>query len=276
MTGDELAQDLAELLWSQEDMVWLRMPLGSVQMHNTPIADLLAIAKSYYVRASIYEVKVSRGDFFRDTGSGKYERYLPHCNRLFFAVPSGLVQVHEVPPECGLIMRGEKGWRVRKSAPARQWVPSVEFLLALLFRGYKDFRVNRDLMDRERWERNGSLADEAREHGIRIGKQIADSDNLLRQAEELTKQIGCRLGKTYGPARIWDAEGDLRRSIQEKLRQHRFLPQTLKLATLAMEMFEGRRYSWELSESYVIERVMTELAAIRKELEEQDDPGSPL
>lgn len=276
MTGDELAKDLAELLWSQQWMVWLRMPLGSVFLgggpgRGTAIVDLLAIAKSYtQPRATIYEVKVARGDFFRDTYNLKYERYLEHCNRLFFAAPAGLLKPEEVPPECGLIVRGEKGWHVRKTAPSRHWEPSAEFLLALLFRGYKDFRGNRDLQDRERWERNESLGDAARRHGIRIATEIAHADELLRQADVLAEKIGCQVGKSYGPGKFWDAQMDLRRMIEVQLNQHRSLPQALRLAKLAMELFDGRFLArWELAD---IGRVIEELGAIRAEFEEKEAP----
>ncbi|GAH92037.1 unnamed protein product, partial [marine sediment metagenome] len=49
-----------------------------------------------------YEVKVSRSDFHADVNKGKYRAYFEDCSQFFFAVPSGLIGLHEVPEGTGL------------------------------------------------------------------------------------------------------------------------------------------------------------------------------
>lgn len=85
-----------------------------------------------------YECKVSRGDFLADVRAGKYRHYLPDVERLFFCVPRGLVDLGEVPPECGVMLRGANGWHVARRAPRRPLEPlaHARLVTALLFRHY--------------------------------------------------------------------------------------------------------------------------------------------
>lgn len=58
--------------------------LAEVPLDNGRRADLMAIdARGNLV---IVEVKVSRADLL---GDGKWQDYLPHCDRFFWAVPAG-------------------------------------------------------------------------------------------------------------------------------------------------------------------------------------------
>lgn len=57
--------------------------------------DGLAIRKSYTQPCiTIYEIKVSRGDFLQDP---KWHLYLQYCNEFYFVVPKGLVKKEEIP-----------------------------------------------------------------------------------------------------------------------------------------------------------------------------------
>jgi len=115
---DELATDLAtHLRASSEVMTFENLQMGQ---SGSPRPDVLTIAKTYTkldVRA--YEVKISRSDFRSDTTAGKWRGYLAFASSVTFAVPAGLIDKAEVPPQCGLIVRGENGtWRhVRKPQP---------------------------------------------------------------------------------------------------------------------------------------------------------------
>lgn len=62
-----------------------------------------------------YEIKVSRGDFLRDT---KYTEYLPYCSAFSFVVPSKIVKKEEVPAEAGLIYYKDGTLHTVKKAPA--------------------------------------------------------------------------------------------------------------------------------------------------------------
>lgn len=109
---------------------WARK-INDPDAETSQIADVLTVKPSYEkLCISIYEVKVSRADFLTDD---KWRGYLPHCHRFYFAVPSGLVKIEEVPPEAGLIICGEKNWTTVKAAPVRDVQIPYDTLLSLIF-----------------------------------------------------------------------------------------------------------------------------------------------
>lgn len=83
-----------------------------------------------------WEVKVSRSDFLSDIRSAKYERYLPHCRKLYFATPAGLLSKDEIPEGMGLTVRGDNGWHVVKAPRLRKVDPGTHAitLMAMLMR----------------------------------------------------------------------------------------------------------------------------------------------
>lgn len=242
--ADDLIRDLADLLRAHGWVVWTGPRLGawwdSTPTNPTPVPDVYALKKSYANhQATAYELKVSRGDFLRDVNNGKYQRYLPHCTRLLFAVPAGLVKKDEVPAECGLIVRGPKGWAVQKTAPARQWKPDVTVLLSLIFRGYEMEKEGRDLRDRERWQRNLTLSQAAAEFGINLARRIAGAEALVEQAAVLTARIGEALGR--------DFEGDFGRALfavqsetERRLGRYRLAPEALRVLQVCRQMLDGQ------------------------------------
>jgi len=46
-TGKELCEDLARSLQGAGWMAWTNQPLGSVQLDNVPIADVIALPRSF-------------------------------------------------------------------------------------------------------------------------------------------------------------------------------------------------------------------------------------
>lgn len=132
-THDALAADLLDA----------RHLVGEIAMERLSIRggvlDVAAMRLSWSrPRLTGYEVKISRADFLADVRPGKYRNYLPSLERLYFAVPRGLIDKRECPVECGLLFRGEKGWYSARSAPARPVAPErhAGFVQALLFRHY--------------------------------------------------------------------------------------------------------------------------------------------
>lgn len=116
---DELASDLADhLLGNTARVVWLDMQLGP---SGNQRPDVYAIEKTYTrLDARVFEIKVSRSDFLSDVTSGKWQGYLRWCNAVTFAVPEGLVKRDEVPAGCGLMVRGENGWKGVKKPTLQQ------------------------------------------------------------------------------------------------------------------------------------------------------------
>ncbi len=116
---DELAEDLAI---AKGGIPFLNACLGSGWDNDfslkTPLADLVVCRPSYQKFCiSIYEVKVTRADFLSDTRSEKWRDYLPHCNRFYFAVCKGVLEIADIPDKAGLIVRNSKGWHTLKTPP---------------------------------------------------------------------------------------------------------------------------------------------------------------
>jgi hypothetical protein len=61
-----------------------------------------------------YEVKVARADFLSELKQPLKRRMgMRYSNEFYFVTPAGLVDVREIPPECGLVEAGR--------APAEEW-----------------------------------------------------------------------------------------------------------------------------------------------------------
>lgn len=74
--------------------------------------DGLAINKSWTnPKITIYEIKVSRGDFLQD---GKWHLYLQYCHEFYFVVPKGLIKKTEVPDNVGLMYYDPDKKSIRK------------------------------------------------------------------------------------------------------------------------------------------------------------------
>jgi len=132
LTHDDLAADLALHLRTEKRMVWSDLQLGPA---GSPRPDVYAIFKSYTNPCPLaYECKVSLSDFRSDVTSGKWQSYLEYACGVYFAAEASLgVTKADVPTHCGLILRGEKGWRAAKKAvlnPVR--IPQDAFLKLLI------------------------------------------------------------------------------------------------------------------------------------------------
>ena len=51
---------------------------------------------------SIFEVKVSRGDFLQEVRNKKYQKSLAIAEKFYYACPDGLIKPEEVPEGCRL------------------------------------------------------------------------------------------------------------------------------------------------------------------------------
>lgn len=92
-----------------------------------------------------YEVKVSREDYKRELKDpGKRQNAVEHSNHFFFAAPAGLIDVEDLPIDCGLIEVNEKlECSVAFEAPKRKEAKfSYPFFLAVL-RNAQDMTMRR-------------------------------------------------------------------------------------------------------------------------------------
>lgn len=115
---DELAADLADFLRSKTDrLTWTDMQLGPA---GTQRPDVYTLPLSFSRFTPIaYECKVSLADFRSDVTSGKWQGYLRYAAAVIFAAPEGLIGKADIPEGCGLIVRGQAGWRTVKAPTLR-------------------------------------------------------------------------------------------------------------------------------------------------------------
>ena len=216
---NELAEDLGNVKQTN----FLDIPLGSVTMEfNTQRADVLEIKPSYTrFCISIFEVKISRSDFQSDIRSEKWRGYLDHCHRLYFACPAGMVDKREVPPEAGLIVRGETGWSTLKAAKSRSVEIPYTTLLSLIFARQ---RINHSGLARERLytlDRYNQTKHFYKALGKRLGDALRNMDeyekaksNFENQIERVQELIREGLGENhYWPD--WELRNLMRR-IKDK------------------------------------------------------------
>lgn len=159
----------------------------------------------------IYECKVTRADLLGDLRSGKWKRYLEHCNQFFFAFPRELASALELPREIGVMVLGEKGWRCLRAPYVRPVEIDELDLRAALFnlrglahpatpesRGRARRIAEREKKLRERgWElarmlreigqdKAGKLIDEART----ARSEAASAEKRLKDVTEVLKRHG--------------------------------------------------------------------------------------
>lgn len=169
----ELQEDLAEYLRNMGLLTFTEIQIPGMYSSR---ADIIAMTPHRYSTKDIrvYEVKFNRGTWLSDK---KYQKYLDCCNRMYIACQKGLIKKDELPDEIGLITRNDNGWNVAKS-PKLNINPksmNVDFILSLLYRGYEENKIQRDLRDRI----------------------IADSNvSLTKQAEKIGYEISCRINKS--------------------------------------------------------------------------------
>lgn len=111
---DDLQHDLAVHLRATRDrVVWENMQMGP---SGSPRPDVYTVPKTFTRFCPLaYEIKISVADFRRDVTAGKWQSYLQFAAGVTFAVPAGLINKADVPPGCGLMVRGEEGWRTIKA-----------------------------------------------------------------------------------------------------------------------------------------------------------------
>ncbi|MDF2499342.1 MAG: hypothetical protein K0Q77_56 [Anaerosporomusa subterranea] len=193
---DEIAADLAQ---SVGPTPFLGVPLGSVWLgqlsNNTSpgLADVITIKPSYTrFCLSIYEVKVSRADFLGDIRSEKWQRYLPHCHRFYFATLPDVARKEDIPPEAGWVVKGPNSWTYRKAAPARAVDIPEHTMLSLLFAKERDPRGLhlKKLRDAD-WEatNRGRFTDIGKLVGKEVAKAYADRHEVKDKIIKLDNQI---------------------------------------------------------------------------------------
>lgn len=88
----------------------LFIPQCKINHWGSGIMDGYAITGDKFI---CYEIKVTRADYLSDIRAGKWEKYLPYCNEMFFVCPHGMIKREEVPKGVGLIYISKNGDKTR-------------------------------------------------------------------------------------------------------------------------------------------------------------------
>lgn len=187
----QLVQSLAEHFRGGDRVVWAERGIGARWMaqysgKGLPAPDVFTIRKTFARRAiAAYEVKATRADFLRDLREAKWTKYLPYCNRMYFATPRGLVTKADIPAEAGWLTLSDKGWATVKAAPYRPDAGELGELdwLCLLFYldGHK--RRVRDLADRAAAAANIEHYDFARAVGEKVAQALKGAKLATRASQ---------------------------------------------------------------------------------------------
>lgn len=175
-THNSLAHDLAEHLQNPARMVWEDMQLGP---SGSPRPDVYTMEKSYtQPKPRAYEVKISVSDFRSDITAGKWQSYLQFASSVTFCVPQGLITKNDIPNGCGLMVRGEGGWKTLKAPTIQRVTLPEKALLKLLIDG---------INQRNRDHRAAAFNAYAQAQKLRkeLGDEVADviQDRILAKAQ---------------------------------------------------------------------------------------------
>lgn len=205
MTHNELAADLAaHLAGNTRRMVWLDTQLGP---SGSKRPDVFTLTKSYVdFDPTIYEVKVSVADLRSDVTAGKYQAYFKFAHAVWFALPAGMAAPADIPRECGIITRGDKGWRaVRRPVPQRLDTLPRDAWMKLLIDGVTRERTGPKV--RERVISSWSLE---RTHRKQLGEDVCEAVKSLEGARARAEQMRLR-----ADAELKDAREEIRRQGEE-------------------------------------------------------------
>lgn len=184
MSHRQLQEELAQV----KTMAMTEVPLGPMygSNHKVPRADVLEVKPRYedFV-VTIYDVKRTRADFKKSLREGKWEKYLPHCHRFYFACVRGIAHPREIPTGMGLTLRGPNGWYTPEAAGYRELEIPMDTMKAIMFQ-----RVQTEwaLRRRQKIYYDAILPGRLKRLGEKIGKALDFYDTYHWQIEQLKKE----------------------------------------------------------------------------------------
>ncbi len=235
-------------------MIWTNQPLGSVMWGSHGIVDVLAISKSYsHPSVRIYEIKRDRGDFLHDVNTGKYLKYMEHCNQLFFAAPAGLIKKDELPEGCGLITQGPNGWRSVKVAPRRDFTMAYDVMMALMMKGYQNHFEEYRRLEIERFQEYPGLREASLRYGVNLSRDIVESREYIERAQKLTEEIEGLSNRQF--TRVSDAVYWLQREVAHLLGKRKYAEEAARLVGIALQLFKGSNYRTDVELREIAEKL---------------------
>lgn len=177
MTSDEVIVAL-ETRFSGEGYALLRQVANGTGMQATRTADAIAVQlwPSRGITFHGIEVKVSRGDFWREVKNPeKAEEIAQYCHQWSIAAPKGVVPIEEVPAGWGLFEVHDNGKvRTRRTALLREPEPPSHLFVAAICRNLA--RVD----DKEKKR----IREEAYDRGYAEGKAGTTDSRRAERAEQ--------------------------------------------------------------------------------------------
>jgi len=153
--------------------------------------DVLAIKKCYREPdITIYEVKGSKNDLMQDIRSEKFRKYYPHCNRLVFAYPYGMVSDDVIPSDCGIITwnKDKKSWHTKRRGVSKKPDIDIEMMLSVLMSVDARYTKRAERLDREQAVFKRMLSKFMKLTGLKtvVGRDLEDSIGGLKyEIEEM-------------------------------------------------------------------------------------------
>lgn len=138
----DLARRLAVWLREQGRVTWENIELlvdhadGGRQAIRPDVFSLAATYDAKRINPCVHEVKVSRADFLADVARPeKRTGYSQIAEVVYYAAPAGMLEVSEVPAECGLLVEELEGqFKVVKRPKKRKVDLTVHHFMNLILK----------------------------------------------------------------------------------------------------------------------------------------------
>ena len=113
---NQLAHRLAGYLRGMGRLTWENIEFKSAPGYlvRPDVFSVVSTHTESRLAPTVHEVKVSRADFLADVSQPqKREGYFKIASRVFYCAPEGIIEPHEVPADCGLLVEEASGhWRM--------------------------------------------------------------------------------------------------------------------------------------------------------------------
>lgn len=152
--------------------------------------DLWVMSKSWSKpKVTVYEIKVSRGDFLQDD---KWQNYLKFGNEFYFVAPTGVIDKDELPGHVGLMVTSKNGTRLyikRKAVFRDVQIPESVFRYLLMWRTQID--VDMEQQNRlQYWEKFLKNKQYTHELGYRVSRDLS---KIIKEKIESVERENIRL-----------------------------------------------------------------------------------
>lgn len=219
-------------------IVFAEVGIGSrwLQQGSIPVPDVMTMRYSYTKSdISIYEVKDRRQDFNSDVGQAKYRRYLPFCDRFYFASSAKMITKAEVPTDAGLIVYSadKDSWSVVKASPRHEANLTEMDWKSLLMAKYTTEKRVRRLKDRIVWQENSKLSEKITGLDLEVKKKLEEVEGVECRIRDIKYIVASGLG--IDPEELYSRSSYELDSYIKKVAKGLVIPPEKQLAMEIME-----------------------------------------